>query len=246
MAAKIPILDPSTVQEAYDFAKRAVELSRKYGIPVMLRSTTRVSHGRADVELKGDFVNEPLKAQFKILKDWDKKLWRYAATPRQRLMLHAALNEKIAEIERTNELRFFFKGDILIISSGAVFSYLYELIEEYGLQNKLTLAKVDMPYPLKKFDFSGYSRVIAIEESMPVLELQLCTEGRRNGIVPKQGELTPEVCEEILGRIGLIKRGKTITVPPLKRPSLCPGCAHRIALYAVKKFSAKKQFMQEI
>ncbi|MGB9934545.1 thiamine pyrophosphate-dependent enzyme [Thermodesulfovibrio yellowstonii] len=240
MAAKIPILDPSTVQEAYDFAKRAVELSRKYGIPVMLRSTTRVSHGRADVELKGDFVNEPLKAQFKILKDWDKKLWRYAATPRQRLMLHAALNEKIAEIERTNELRFFFKGDILIISSGAVFSYLYELIEEYGLQNKLTLAKVDMPYPLKKFDFSGYSRVIAIEESMPVLELQLCTEGRRNGIVPKQGELTPEVCEEILGRIGLIKRGKTITVPPLKRPSLCPGCAHRIALYAVKKVFGKK------
>ncbi len=240
LAAKIPVLDPSTVQEAYEFSKRAVELSRKYSIPVMLRSTTRVSHGRADVEIKEDFVNEPLKAQFKTLKDWDKKLWRYAATPRQRLMLHAALNEKIAEIERENELRFFFKGDILIVSSGAVFSYLYELIEEYGLQNRVTLAKADMPYPLKKLDFSGYSRVISVEESMPVIELQLCTEGRRNGIVPKQGELIPEVCEEILEKIGLIKRSKTITVPPLKRPSLCPGCAHRIALYAVKRVFGKK------
>ncbi len=240
MAAKIPVLDPSTVQEAYEFAKKAVELSKKYGIPVMLRSTTRVSHGRADVEIKGDFVEEPIDAQFKLMKEWDNKLSRYAATPRQRLMLHAALNEKIAEIERENEPKLFFKGDMLIISSGAVFSYIYELIEEYGLQNKLTLAKADMPYPLKMFDFSGYSRVITIEESMPVIELQICTEGRRNGIVPNQGELTPEVCEEILERIGLIKRSKTITVPPLKRPSLCPGCAHRIALYSVKKVFGKK------
>ncbi|WP_297209604.1 MULTISPECIES: thiamine pyrophosphate-dependent enzyme [Thermodesulfovibrio] len=240
MAAKIPVFDPSNVQEAYDFSKKAVELSKKYGIPVMLRSTTRVSHGRADVELKENFINEPLIAQFKTLKDWDKKLWRYAGTPRQRLILHATLNEKIAEIERENELKFFFNGDILIVSSGAVFSYLYELIEEYGLQNKLTLAKADMPYPLKRSCFSGYGRVITVEESMPVIELQLCSEGRRNGVVPKQGELTPEVCEEILERIGLIKRSKTITVPPLKRPSLCPGCAHRIALYAVKKVFGKK------
>lgn len=240
MAAKIPVLDPSTVQEAYEFAKRAVELSRKYSIPVMLRSTTRVSHGRADLEIKGEFTEELIDAQFKLMKEWDKKLSRYAATPRQRLMLHSALNEKIAEIERENELKLFFKGNILIVSSGVVFSYLYELIEDYELQNRVTLAKADMPYPLKRFDFSGYSRVIAIEESMPVIELQLCTEGRRNGIVPKQGELTPEVCEEILERIGLIKRGKTISIPPLKRPSLCPGCAHRIALYEVKRVFGKK------
>lgn len=240
LAAKIPVLDPSTVQEAHDFASRAVEISKKYGIPVMLRSTTRVSHGRADVELKEDFVMEPLIAKFKNLKDWDKKLWRYAATPRQRLMLHAALNEKISEIERENGLKFFFKGDLLIVSSGAVFSYLYELIEEYGLQDKITLAKADMPFPLKKIDFSEYRRVITVEESMPVLELQLCTEGRRNGIVPNQGELTPEVCEKILERIGALKQIKTIKVPPLKRPSLCPGCAHRIALYAVKRVFGKK------
>ncbi|MCS7163843.1 MAG: indolepyruvate ferredoxin oxidoreductase subunit alpha [Thermodesulfovibrio sp.] len=240
MTGKVPVLDPSTVQEAYEFAKKAVQLSKRYSIPVMLRSSTRISHGRGDVKVEEDFILEPINATFKILKDWDKKLPRYAATPRQRLMLHGLLNEKIAEIEKLNELRTFFSGDILILSSGAVFSYLYELIEEHGLEDKVTLAKVDMPYPMKKFDFSGYKRVITIEESMPVIELQLCTEGRRNGIVPKQGELTPDVCEEILERIGLIKKGKTISVPPLKRPSLCPGCGHRIALYALKKVFGKK------
>ncbi|GAB6183118.1 thiamine pyrophosphate-dependent enzyme [Thermodesulfovibrio hydrogeniphilus] len=241
MAAKIPVLDPSTVNEAYEFAKKAVQISRQYKIPVMLRSVTRVSHGRADLEVGNSWVEgEEIDVKFKTLKDWDKKLPRYAATPRQRFLLHEELNEKINDIREKNSLKFFGKGDILIISSGAVFAYLYELIEEYGIFDKLTLAKADMPYPLKKFDFSEYKRVITVEETAPVIELQLCTEGRRNGIVPEQGELTPEVCEEILDKIGVIKKGKLVSIPPLKRPSLCPGCGHRIALYAVKKVFGKK------
>ncbi|MFN3505727.1 MAG: thiamine pyrophosphate-dependent enzyme, partial [Caldimicrobium sp.] len=51
----------------------------------------------------------------------------------------------------------------------------------------------------------------------------------------------PTICEEILEKLGLIKRKKVITqFPSLKRPSLCPGCGHRIALYAVKKVFGKK------
>lgn len=241
MAAKIPVLDPSSVQEAYEFAKKAIEISEKYSIPVMLRSTTRMSHGRASIEIEEEIPEIPLEAKFKSLKDWESKLWRYAATPRQRLILHSKLNEKIAQIEEQNRVKFYFNGPWLILSSGAVFSYLYELIEEYGLENRITLAKVDMPYPLKKLDFSSYERVITIEETAPVIELQLGTEGRRNGLVPKEGELTPTVCEEIFERLGLIKRRKVIAqIPPLKRPSLCPGCGHRIALYATKKVFGKK------
>lgn len=240
MAAKVPVLDPSTPQEAYEFAKRAVQLSKSYGIPVMLRSSTRISHGRADVEVSETFVEESINVQFKTLKDWDKKLPRYAATPRQRLMLHRILNEKIEKIAKENKINFFFSGDLLIISSGAVFSYLYELIEEYGLKDKVTLAKLDIPYPAGNFDLSSFKRVITIEETYPVVELQLNTEGRRNGIVPKEGELLPEVCESILEKLGLIKQGKMHSIPPLKRPSLCPGCAHRIALFAVKKVFGKR------
>ncbi len=241
MVSKIPVLDPSTVEEAYEFAKKAVQISRQYKIPVMLRSVTRISHGRADVLINDSWiVDNELDVKFKSVKDWDKKLLRYAATPRQRFILHKTLNTKINEIREKNSLKFFGKGDILIISSGAVFSYLYELIEEYGIFDKVILAKADMPYPLKKSDFSGYKRVITVEETAPVIELQLCTEGRRNGIVPEQGELTPEVCEEILDKIGVIQKGKPISIPPLQRPSLCPGCGHRIALFAVKKVFGKK------
>jgi indolepyruvate ferredoxin oxidoreductase alpha subunit len=243
MAAKIPVLDPSTVEEAYDFAKKAIELSEKYSIPVMLRSTTRISHGRAVVQIEEEVVGLDLNPVFKTSKEWSKNLSRFAATPKQRLELHRILNKKIDEIAERNKPQLFFSGDILILSSGAVFAYLYELIEEYGLNDKVTLAKFDIPYPLSKemINFNrNFNRIVTVEESYPLIELQLDTEGRRNGIVPKQRELTPEVCEEILEKFGLIKRRKTFTVPPLKRPSLCPGCAHRAALFAVKKVFGKK------
>jgi len=252
MAAKIPVLDPSTVEEAFEFSKKAIQLSEKYSIPVMLRSTTRISHGRALVEVDEKIISEDLHPYFKTSKEWSKYLSRFASTPKQRLELHRILNKKIDEIAMENIPHLFFQGDILIISSGAVFSYLYELIEEHSLQNKVTLAKFDMPYPLSRdvvnslmshqnSNFNrNFQRIVSIEETYPVIELQLCTEGRRNGIVPKEGELLPEVCEGILEKLNLIKKRKTFTIPPLKRPSLCPGCGHRIALYEVKKVFGKK------
>ncbi|HOA84209.1 MAG TPA: thiamine pyrophosphate-dependent enzyme [Thermodesulfovibrio thiophilus] len=240
MAAKIPVLDPSTVQEAYEFARKATELSNKYNIPVMLRSSTRVSHARADVMIDEELYNESMEANFKTAKNWHEFIWRFAATPKQRLKLHELLNDKIKKIADENKIKLFFNGKILMLSSGAVFSYLYELIEDYKLQDRLTLGKIDMPYPLNFQDFSQFQRVIAVEETYPVIELQLNTEGRRNGLVPGEGELTPEVCEDILQRLGLIERKKIVTVPALKRPSLCPGCAHRISLFAVKKVFGKK------
>jgi indolepyruvate ferredoxin oxidoreductase alpha subunit len=49
--ARIPVLDPSTPAEAYEFAIKASEISRKFEIPVMLRSVMRVLHSREIVEL---------------------------------------------------------------------------------------------------------------------------------------------------------------------------------------------------
>ena len=56
--AKIPCLDPSTPQEAYDFAKYAFALSELFEIPVMLRPTTRVSHAQASVTLSGNYTDQ--------------------------------------------------------------------------------------------------------------------------------------------------------------------------------------------
>ena len=50
--AKVPLFDPSTVAEAYEMIQEAFEFSEKYGTPVFLRSTTRVSHGYAAIRVR--------------------------------------------------------------------------------------------------------------------------------------------------------------------------------------------------
>lgn len=42
--AKIPMLEPSTSQEARDYTIEAFEISERFGTPVLLRTTTRISH----------------------------------------------------------------------------------------------------------------------------------------------------------------------------------------------------------
>ena len=50
--AKIPLLEPSDSQEAYDFTILAFEISERFDTPVILRTTTRTSHSKSLVQLK--------------------------------------------------------------------------------------------------------------------------------------------------------------------------------------------------
>jgi len=181
--AKIPVFDPSDIKEAYNFTKKALDLSRQYQLPVMLRTTTRISHGRQNIYIKEKIEDIELNANF------EKNPSRFAATPKLRYILHKKLNEKLSSIALKNTLKFDFSGKDLIISSGLVYSNLYELILEHHLEDKVTLAKADMPYPLPNIDLKSFDRAIAVEETYPLIELQLNTQGRRNNLVPKEGEL---------------------------------------------------------
>ena len=49
--AHIPMLEPSDAQEAKDFTKLGFEISEKYNLPVIIRTTTRVAHQRMPVEI---------------------------------------------------------------------------------------------------------------------------------------------------------------------------------------------------
>ena len=48
--AKIPLLEPSTSQEAKDMIKVAFEISETFDTPVLVRVTTRVCHSKGIVE----------------------------------------------------------------------------------------------------------------------------------------------------------------------------------------------------
>src|SRR5512133_3148374 len=63
LAAGVPMLEPADSQEAYDFTLAALELSRRWQIPVLLRMTTRVCHSKTVVRPQAD-LPAPAAPQF--------------------------------------------------------------------------------------------------------------------------------------------------------------------------------------
>jgi indolepyruvate ferredoxin oxidoreductase alpha subunit len=98
---------------------------------------------------------------------------------------------------------------------------------------------------------SDYEQVLVVEETYPVIELQLekgKIQGRKSGFVPRQGELTPDCIHDVLERfLGSASQTHPARVAqPGKRPSLCPGCPHRPAFFAIKKTFPKGIFPSDI
>jgi len=64
VAAGVPMFEPADSQEAYDFTLRAIELSERWNIPVLLRMTTRVCHSKTLVATPSYLAPPPREASF--------------------------------------------------------------------------------------------------------------------------------------------------------------------------------------
>jgi indolepyruvate ferredoxin oxidoreductase, alpha subunit len=243
MFAKIPVLDPSSPREAKEMVRLGFELSEEYEIPVMLRPTTRICHARQAVPILDP---EEAARTARFVKDPT----RWCATPRYVLDLHRGLTEKLGRMNA--DPRFapvLVPGDgtaprTAIIGSGVALAHALDVLDELGLAGKPDLFQVKAPYPLPP-EFierisSAYDRVLVIEETYPVIEMQLASRqiaGRGSRLVPNEGELTPEVIRRVLVRfLDLAPAPAPAASPaPGSRPTLCAGCGHRAAYYAISR-----------
>ncbi|RLA77377.1 MAG: indolepyruvate oxidoreductase, partial [Deltaproteobacteria bacterium] len=144
MFAKIPVLDPATPQEAAEMVRRAFELSERHQIPVMLRPTSWICHGRQGFELE-----EIVQRRQPISLQKDPAHW--AAPPRQRFRLHRELNRKVKEVARANTVKLLLGdegADLAVIASGVPFAHLHDVIKGMGIEDRVAVYKVDMPFPL--------------------------------------------------------------------------------------------------
>jgi len=237
--AKIPVFDPSCPQEAKEMVKRAFELSEEYEIPVMMRPTSWVCHSRQGVVLdKIEGRNET--PSFK------KDPQRWAATPRFRYLLHKELNRKIREISLRNHpspISAPGGAEMAVVASGVPYAYAYDVVKAMGLEERVALYKVDLPYPLgQEIDelVQIHPQTLILEETYPVIELQIgCREGVRGRLdltIPSEGELTPDIIAHLFATL-LGEGVGEVRIPPEggRKPSLCPGCPHRAAFWALKK-----------
>ncbi len=243
MFAKIPVLDPGSPREAKEMVCLAFELSEAYEIPVMLRPTTRVCHARQAVPLL-EPTRETRAARF------EKDPARWCATPRFVTDLHRGLTEKLGRMRA--DPRFapaFVPGDgsfprTAIVGSGVAFAHTLDVLEELGLTEKADAYQVKIPYPLPS-DFverinSAYEQILVIEETYPVIEIQLANRkiaGRGSRLVPNEGELTPEVIRRVLEKFLDLAPAPAAGASPTPgtRPTLCAGCGHRAAYYAIRQ-----------
>ena len=67
--ANLPVLDPSTPEEAYEMVQAAFELSEQVGLPVILRPTTRICHACSSIDVS-DTREEHVPAGFEKDSRW--------------------------------------------------------------------------------------------------------------------------------------------------------------------------------
>ncbi|MCL5665751.1 MAG: indolepyruvate ferredoxin oxidoreductase subunit alpha [Candidatus Thermoplasmatota archaeon] len=249
--AHIPMIEPSNPQEAKDFLVKAYEISEKYNIPVLFRTTTRVAHMRAPVAL-GKIEKEHVSvAQF--VKDPE----RFVSLPSNALRLKEKLIEKISEIEKEsdsydlNRIERIGSGGIGIITSGASFNSVMDVVNEYALD--ADILKIGLSYPAPRDMISAFlsehERVVVIEELDPYLEnnvritsqingLKTIINGKIDGYFSYSHEFTPDTVAQSLSKIMGFPYTPIVAVKsvlPPRPPVLCPGCPHRATYYAVER-----------
>lgn len=258
--SKLPCFDPSTVQEAYDMVQEAFEYSEKYGTPVFFRSTTRVSHGYASIQVKEveEYKNVEPEGFVKDTKRW-------VIFPKLSYQAHInieARNEELAKVfsqykrnlllPAGDDCKELKKG---IATGGFNYTYVTEAMADLGQLREL---KVSTPHPFPEqlaVEFlTGLEEVLCIEELDPVIERELIyiagkyhlpvkILGKLSHHVKNSGENTRDsVLADIAAFMGRQlpeqgENGQAVPAPelPVRPPVLCAGCPHRASFYAVKK-----------
>ncbi|WP_018963433.1 indolepyruvate ferredoxin oxidoreductase subunit alpha [Coprothermobacter platensis] len=254
--AGVPVIVPSDPQEAKDLTRISFELSEFVGTPVLMRTTTRVSHTRAPVTLGplGDDVKLP-NVRKGVFKPDIPKFVSLPANAKKNHPLVLQRLEKALEFARVHELnkREGF-GKVGVITQGVEYLYVKEAQKDLGLD--LSILKLDMVYPLDKEVILAFAKtvdvILVVEELEPFLEemikailfdasVSIPVHGK--DVLPRVDELGYWKVRNALERVA----GMQITyadisqVPqlPPRPPVLCPGCSHRNVFYAIKKLERK-------
>ncbi len=222
LAAGVPMLEPSDSQEAYDFLRRAFEISEAYKLPVMLRTTTRVCHSKSIVRREAAPV-----AQAHYTRD----LRGRVMVPGNARPAHHRLREKLARLTAANEIEAINveiagSRELGIVTSGISFVHAREAAPE------ASILKLGLTYPLPMRKIKAFvesvKRCVVVEEGDPVLVEALRTAGLQvegKDEMYRFGELNVDRVQRILRG----DRSEEAAPPPGKPPQLCPQCPHRTA-----------------
>jgi len=250
----LPIVEPSSVEEAKDMVAYAFDLSEKLQEPVLFRTTTRINHSTGIVVLgeikqpitKGDFTKDP---------------FNYVTVPAVSRNLHVKLlkNFETAQgISEKSEYNFTEgSGNWGIICNGVSYSYAKDALKDLDIKDKVKILRIGFSHPMPEgmiTDFlKGCEKALVIEEGEPYMEeavkaiaqeagLTLSIRGKGDDLFSRLYEFNPAQVRQCIAKyFGLkytpVDLADVSDVPeiPQRPPNLCAGCSHRASYYVVKK-----------
>ncbi len=239
--AMVPVLEPSDAIEAKEFISPAYQLSEQFDTPVILRSTTRLSHTRSPVRLA--------QRQPPVSKGFCEQPAKNVMIPSHARLRHPILlqrEQQLAEHLNDSELNRWERGstEIGIITLGIAYSYVKEVLPE------ASILKLGVSYPLADkllHDFcASVDRVLVVEELEPVVEeavrlMGIEVEGK--AFFPRVGEFSPELVKAGLEQAGVLQPDQMpvlMEADPMARPPvLCAGCPHTSSYMALRAVDAR-------
>ena len=265
LLSNLPCLEPSNSQEAKDMTISAIEISEKLELPILLRTTTRVSHTRGPV-VCGRVTKPNLKGEF--VKDV-KRLVMVPANSRPKHPVLLRSIEKAKEISESSVynrvVREAKDREFGLISSSSAYNYTVEAADLLGLS--ASILKLGMTHPLPEKMIGGFlkkhEKIIIVEELEPYLEMQIKAVAKdyapnveiygkmSKPYFPREGELSTRAIATGLAKIA----GKKLPIDfgkidenfaevarslPPRPPILCAGCPHRASLYVMKKVAGEE------
>ncbi|MBQ3884150.1 MAG: indolepyruvate ferredoxin oxidoreductase subunit alpha [Succinivibrio sp.] len=256
---RIPVLDPSSPEEAFDMVKDAFVLSEKYHTPVILRPTTRVCHGYASISFDENY-------EAKDPSGFEKDSSKWVIFPKLSYNNHRLIEERLPVI--AEDLSTYGYNRIIkdskksckaVLASGISLAYVRECTSNLDLKVIGIASAFPLPKSFLLEALNGVDELICFEELSPFLEeelLKLCGEhqlkirikGKLTGDVPHSGELGVNKVQSILNKfLGRNDKSEGISFtekipdPPQRPPVLCAGCPHRGSFYAVKVATGRKK-----
>jgi indolepyruvate ferredoxin oxidoreductase alpha subunit len=250
----LAMFEPTNTQEMKDWTVAAFELSEETGLPVIVRTTTRLAHIRGGVKL-GSLKPRVTKTQFK------KNPFHYVCVPAVSRNLHKELLQKYDVLSEKSEKsplnQVIGNGKWGIVANGVSFNYVMDAVMDLGIKDKVSILKLGFSWPLPKKLIANWlksvDKALVVEELEPINENEFRAIAQENGIsTPIKGkgvgglsrlwEYDPRLVRgAVAAMFGLEHKAPAVVdvsdLPPLpgRPPTLCAGCPHRATFYAVKE-----------
>lgn len=249
----LPMVEPSSVAEAKEMMVQAFDLSEKLQEPVIFRTTTRINHSSAFVDL-GSIKPRVIKGRF------ERDPFNYVTVPAVSRNLHVKLLKNIekAALESEASALNLINGDgtFGVICNGVSFSYVSDAIKDLQAADKLKVLRIGFSNPLPENLIKNFltdcRKVLIVEEGEPFLEeavkamaqeagLTLEIKGKADELFSRLYEFDPAMVRASLANYFDLLDTPAIAVStdnlpeiPARPPNLCAGCSHRATFYEVK------------